>query len=186
MRASRVVRPSGSDFRRLAETIFSGERRLPACSRRQLADEIVFLGSARASRAHCGASPKCSEARHPRSEQDWRHTRGGCVPGEKIFNRNEDFYRHASFGRAYTNAFTREHLTTRFGGWKETGIFGSRPCCGFLAMNNLSSQFRARLTFPSGASARKTLRRGRVTVAVCCSVFSLFKSSPDFSIGHFD
>ena len=41
MRVACAARPA-SDFRRLAETVLSGERRLPACIRQQLADEIVF------------------------------------------------------------------------------------------------------------------------------------------------
>jgi alpha-tubulin suppressor-like RCC1 family protein len=65
------------------------------------------------------------------------------------------------------------HLAVDGGNW----VFAGRPCCGFLAMNNLSPHFRARFTFPSGASAAKTRCRGRLTVAVCIAV-ALFSAKP--------
>src|SRR5205823_927862 len=46
MRVACAARPA-SDFRRLAETVLSGERRLPACNRRQLADDVVFSKAAK-------------------------------------------------------------------------------------------------------------------------------------------
>ena len=46
-----------SDFRRLAETVLSGERRLPACNRRQLADDVVF-GKAAKHRRQAACAPR--------------------------------------------------------------------------------------------------------------------------------
>ena len=56
MRVACAARPA-SDFRRLAETVLSGERRLPACNRRQLADDVVF-GKAAKHRRQAASAPR--------------------------------------------------------------------------------------------------------------------------------
>ena len=64
-------------FRSLAETIFSGERRLPACIRRQLADEIVFGKLPALPEEDCfGETPK--PTRETRALPD-RHVIALCV-----------------------------------------------------------------------------------------------------------
>src|SRR5437016_10643749 len=60
-------------FCRLA--IFSGEPRLPACNRRQLADEILFPGSACVSRVGFGFSPKQSLEKSAMTRRHLQHAR---------------------------------------------------------------------------------------------------------------
>src|SRR5207249_164958 len=82
-KTSNAQRPTSNAELEIAIRAFSGERRLLACSRRQLADDILFQGSARVPRAGFGVAPKQSfrEVRDDETSSPTRETR--ALPAEK-------------------------------------------------------------------------------------------------------
>src|SRR5207245_5477770 len=79
-RKSDNIEPEVTDDAICPLAIFSGERRLPACNRRQLADEILFPGSARVSRVGFGVSPKQSLEKFAMARRHRQHARRVCYP----------------------------------------------------------------------------------------------------------